>query len=154
MFLYVELLSVLVEAPSRYPQALTGVIHTLQNLMHLTNLLRQPQVGPQPPVRRRPGPGLWACAEPSIAPPPHVPLQARQGLEEQLQQRVQRKREAIGEVRHQMAGVRQVLDAATAALVAAGGDSAESSLPRQPGQPQQGHGQAAGAGGAAAMDTA
>lgn len=40
LFLYVELLRVLVEAPSARATATTSIIHALQNMMHLTNLLR------------------------------------------------------------------------------------------------------------------
>jgi len=40
VFLYIELLHVLVEQPSARVPATTNVINTLQNMMHLANLLR------------------------------------------------------------------------------------------------------------------
>eukprot|EP00877_Chromochloris_zofingiensis_P009548 jgi/Chrzof1/4847/Cz15g01130.t1 len=40
LFLFIELLAVLVQQPSQSPQLLTNVIGTLQNMNHLINLLR------------------------------------------------------------------------------------------------------------------
>ncbi len=44
LFLFIELLSVLVEQPSQYAQSLMQVLATLQNMQHLVNLLRPHQV--------------------------------------------------------------------------------------------------------------
>lgn len=45
LFLFLELLSVLVQHPSGYSSALSPVLVTLHNMMHLINLARQHQVG-------------------------------------------------------------------------------------------------------------
>ena len=48
LFLFLELLTVLVQQPSGYSSALSPVMVTLHNMMHLINLARHHQVGPQP----------------------------------------------------------------------------------------------------------
>jgi hypothetical protein len=45
LFLFLELLTVLVQQPSGYSSALTPVMVTLHNMMHLINLARHHQVG-------------------------------------------------------------------------------------------------------------
>jgi hypothetical protein len=44
LFLFLELLTVLVQQPSGYSSALTPVMVTLHNMMHLLNLARHHQV--------------------------------------------------------------------------------------------------------------
>jgi hypothetical protein len=44
LFLYIDLLGVLTDAPEQYAAALTPVVQTLQNMQHLLNLLRPLQV--------------------------------------------------------------------------------------------------------------
>lgn len=45
LFLFLELLSVLVQQPSTYSSALSPVLITLHNMMQLINMARQHQVG-------------------------------------------------------------------------------------------------------------
>jgi len=45
LFLFLELLSVLVQHPSAYSSALSPVLVTQHNMMHLINLARHHQVG-------------------------------------------------------------------------------------------------------------
>ena len=48
LVLFLELLSVLVEQPSAYAEAVTKVIAALQNMQYLVNALRPQQVRPAP----------------------------------------------------------------------------------------------------------
>lgn len=45
LFLFIELLNALVQQPSAYATALSPVLVTLHNMMHLINMARHHQVG-------------------------------------------------------------------------------------------------------------
>lgn len=137
----------LVQQPSSYSAALSPVLITLHNMMHLINLARHHQVSDRQGTGGQQGRrGGAACAQCWSALPwllglclcctlPHdgsfpCVMQARETLKLALQTQIQQKQAALDQLKQQAADAKAKLLAINQKLADVGGDVAESA-PRQ-----------------------